>query len=102
MKYYGNITDPKDLVTKEYVSGVIPSVPSAYTSNPSANGTASPGSSSNYSRGDHVHPTDTTRAAATTVPTQASIDSTGLITFKNSSGTSLFTLQLPLYSGGVS
>lgn len=27
-----------------------------YTSNPSALGTASPGSSSNYSRGDHVHP----------------------------------------------
>lgn len=37
-------------------------IPSAYTSNPAANGTASPGSSSNYSRGDHVHPTDTTRA----------------------------------------
>ena len=30
-------------------------VPSAYTSNPSALGTASPGSSDNYSRGDHVH-----------------------------------------------
>lgn len=30
--------------------------PSPYTSNPSALGTASPGSSANYSRGDHVHP----------------------------------------------
>ncbi len=31
------------------------SVPSPYTSNPAALGTASPGSSANYSRGDHVH-----------------------------------------------
>lgn len=30
--------------------------PSPYTSNPSALGTASPGSSAKYSRGDHVHP----------------------------------------------
>lgn len=36
------------------------------------------------------------------VVTQASIDANGLITYKNSSGTSLFTLQLPLYTGGVS
>jgi hypothetical protein len=33
-----------------------------YTSNPAMNGTASAGSSANVSRGDHVHPTDTTRA----------------------------------------
>ena len=30
--------------------------PSPYTSNPAALGSASPGSSDNYSRGDHVHP----------------------------------------------
>ena len=35
------------------------SSPSPYTSNPAALGTASPGSSSNYSRGDHVHPKPT-------------------------------------------
>ncbi len=34
----------------------IPSVPSAYTSNPAALGTASPGSSTSWARGDHVHP----------------------------------------------
>lgn len=39
----------------------IPSVPSAYTSNPAMNGTASAGSSTNWARGDHVHPTDTSR-----------------------------------------
>lgn len=33
-----------------------------YTSTPAANGTASAGSSDLYARGDHVHPTDTTRA----------------------------------------
>lgn len=36
-------------------------IPTAYTSNPAMNGTASAGSSSNYSRGDHVHPSDTTK-----------------------------------------
>lgn len=41
-----------------------PSVPSAYTSNPAMDGTASAGSSGSWARGDHVHPTDTTRAAA--------------------------------------
>lgn len=39
----------------DLASGVIPSVPSAYTSTPAALGTASAGSSANYSRGDHVH-----------------------------------------------
>ena len=38
------------------------SVPTAYTSNPAMDGTASPGSSSNWAKGDHVHPTDTSRA----------------------------------------
>lgn len=40
----------------DLASGVIPSVPGAYTSNPSALGTASPGSSTSWARGDHVHP----------------------------------------------
>ena len=48
----------------DLASGVIPSVPSAYTSNPAMDGTASPGGSSTtaYAKGDHVHPTDTSRA----------------------------------------
>ena len=40
----------------DLASGVIPS---AYTSNPAALGTASAGSSSNYAKGDHVHPKPT-------------------------------------------
>lgn len=39
----------------DIASGVIPSVPSAYTDNPAALGTASPGSSTSWARGDHVH-----------------------------------------------
>ena len=38
------------------------SVPTAYASNPAMNGTASAGSSTSWSRGDHVHPVDTSRA----------------------------------------
>lgn len=34
-------------------------------------------------------------------PASASVDSSGLITFKNSTNTSVFTLQLPVYSGAV-
>lgn len=30
----------------------------------------------------------------------ASVDSTGLITYKNENGAALFVLQLPLYRGG--
>lgn len=40
----------------DIASGVIPSVPSAYTSSPSALGTASAGSSTAWAKGDHVHP----------------------------------------------
>lgn len=39
---------------------------SAYTSNPAMDGTASAGSSTAYAKGDHVHPTDTSRQAKIT------------------------------------
>lgn len=35
------------------------------------------------------------------VPSGAGVNAAGLVTFQNSVGTALFTLQLPLYSGGV-
>jgi len=43
---------------KNWVTGL------AETSNPAMDGTASAGSASTFSRGDHVHPTDTSRAAS--------------------------------------
>ena len=51
------------LVHRSELDNVIAeAVPAPSTATPSANGTAAAGSSSAYARGDHVHPTDTTRA----------------------------------------
>lgn len=36
------------------------------------------------------------------IPASASIDGDGMITYKNSDGTALFSLQLPIFNGGVS
>lgn len=41
------------------------------------------------------------KADADDVPASATVGSTGLITFSNSGGTALFTVQLPLYDGSV-
>lgn len=50
---------------KDYATpGQIPLVPSASTANPQMDGTESPGSTGEWADGGHVHPTDTTRAAA--------------------------------------
>lgn len=43
-------------------------IPSAYNSNPAMNGTASPGSSTFYARGDHVHPSEILWATYGTTP----------------------------------
>ena len=44
------------------VADAIPSVPSASTTTPSMDGTASYGSGTTWARADHIHPTDTSRA----------------------------------------
>lgn len=43
-------------------TNVTDEIPSAYNSNPEMDGTASPGSSTAWAKGDHVHPHDTSRA----------------------------------------
>lgn len=53
-------SDQLYLITDDSGGG---SGPSPYASNPAMDGTASPGSSDDYARGDHVHPTDTSRQA---------------------------------------
>lgn len=53
-------------------------VPTASTTNPSMDGTASYGSGTSYARSNHVHPTDTSRAAST--HDHGSITSAGAIT----------------------
>jgi len=47
-----------------------------YTSDPAMNGTASPGSASSWARGDHVHPTDTSRQAVLTWDDAPTVGST--------------------------
>ena len=41
-----------------------PSIPAASSATPAIDGTGAAGSSANYARADHVHPTDTSRAAS--------------------------------------
>ena len=54
-------TSTNQLATTAFVAAAISavSIPAASSANPLVNGTAAPGSSGAYSRGDHVHPTDT-------------------------------------------
>ena len=62
---YGTYSKPSGgIPASDLANGVIPTVPSASAANPQMDGTASPGSTGNWSDGGHVHPTDTTRAAA--------------------------------------
>lgn len=57
-------------------------IPVAETNNPAMDGTASPGTSSKWAKGDHVHPTDTSRMAANLKGVAggvAELDSTGKV-----------------------
>lgn len=56
--------------------GDIPTPPSASTANPQMDGTAAPGTSAAYARGDHVHPSDTSRMAATATGADISLSGT--------------------------
>lgn len=53
----------------DLASGVIPTIPSAYSSEPEMDGTASAGSSTSWAKGDHVHPSDTSKADKTSYVT---------------------------------
>lgn len=78
-------------------------VPSAYTSNPAALGaSADPGSSGSWARGDHVHPKPSAADIGAQVPVSSTaVSSAGVISFKDANANVLFTVQLPLYNGGV-
>jgi Chaperone of endosialidase len=56
-------TNSQQLATTAYVLAAIPAVPAASAALPAMNGTASAGVATAWSRGDHVHPVDTSRAA---------------------------------------
>lgn len=53
---------PKASFIEDVAAGI--DIPAASSANPAMDGTAAAGSSANYARADHVHPTDTSRAAA--------------------------------------
>jgi len=50
------------IASTAFVAAALANVPGPSNTNPLMAGTAVPGSSSQYSRGDHIHPTDTSRA----------------------------------------
>lgn len=79
------------LATTQYVTSAIGAIPGASPSNanPAMDGTAAPGASALYSRGDHVHPTDVSRYAASNpsgfitaagAPVQSVATRTGVVT----------------------
>ena len=57
-------TDNADAANKSYVDTAISgiSIPAATTTTPKMDGTAAVGSETKWAKGDHVHPTDTSRA----------------------------------------
>lgn len=61
--------------TKTEVDNLIPTVPSASTSSPVMDGTASAGSSTAWARGDHVHPHDTSKQDTLTAAQLAAANS---------------------------
>ena len=63
--------DVIEIVAYRYGSGGGGGSVSPYTSNPAALGTASPGSSDKYARGDHIHPKPTAADLGITVPSAA-------------------------------
>ena len=96
------VYDPDDDVATaggivDYVAGIIAglSIPAPSSATPAMNGTASAGSGTAYARGDHVHPTDTTR--------QEKITASGLLKGNGNGGVSAATVgadyQAPLVQG---
>lgn len=73
------VTDPVllDSTGQNIVTGILAVIsaiqsrgmPSPSASNPKMDGTASPGTSNDYARGDHVHPSDTSKANQTQLAT---------------------------------
>ena len=63
-------------ITAEKVAGYDAfNVPSAFSGSPEMDGTASPGSTNAWARGDHVHPHDTSKQDALTTAQQAAVNS---------------------------
>ena len=69
--FTGTVTIPAGASIAGYATTA--SVPVASTTTPVINGTAAVGTGTTWARADHVHPTDTTRAAASAIPIATTI-----------------------------
>ena len=113
---YDDLTNKPTIPTKtsdlNNDSGFITSadIPSASSANPAMDGTASPGSSTAWSRGDHVHPTDTSRqetlVSGTNIKTinNQSLLGSGNITIQGGGGGGVTDVEVDgtsVVSGGV-
>ena len=78
-------TDKSSLVNAINEVATTPSV-SPYDTDPEMDGTASPGESDEYARGDHVHPSDTTKADAEEVEADIEAINTALETKADTDG----------------
>ena len=96
----GKYTKPSGgIPASDLASGV---VPSAYTSNPAMNGTASPGSGTAYALGNHVHPSDTSKLDVSAGVTNVSYDSSSqkLKQTINGTTTTIVTAGMHPVNGG--
>jgi hypothetical protein len=85
--------------------GAIPTVPLASSTTPSMDGTAAVGAGTTWAKGDHVHPTDTSRSAVV-VPASYPAVGTGVIApggvaILHTGAASHFTLTYPHTDGLV-
>lgn len=93
---------PSTKTDQVYTFSTIKVQPSSGTISANFKGSLTGTASGNLKSGDNVSSltNDSGYVTGTSVVSSTSISNTGLISFKNSSGTTLFTVQLPLYQGG--
>ena len=80
-------TTTKALTPKGTWETFATSAPSATSTTPAMDGTASVGTETTYARGDHIHPTDTSRASATHI--HGNIQNNGAMTVDSASKVSI-------------
>jgi hypothetical protein len=72
--------------------------PAASSTNPLVNGTAAPGTAAPYSRQDHVHPTDTTRAPLNKRITTITSSATPAVNVANTDAVTITAQAVPITS----
>lgn len=84
------------------VRNAIPTVPSASSTTPKMDGTAAVGTGTTWARADHVHPTDTSRAASSHNHAASAINSGTLGVARGGTGKSSVTANRFLVGNGTS